>query len=60
MAAEENHESLGVAGDIGTLHNHISSFQMGTMASLNASTTHSIAGSRPTTPHSTVSTAPVM
>lgn len=33
---------------------------MGTMASLNASTTHSIAGSRPTTPHSTVSTAPVM
>jgi len=34
-------------------------FQIGTMASLNASTTHSLAGSRPTTPHSTVSTAPV-
>lgn len=34
--------------------------RMGTMASLNASTTHSIAGSRPTTPHSTVSTAQVM
>nr|CAD7446026.1 unnamed protein product [Timema bartmani] len=33
--------------------------RMGTMASLNASTTHSLAGSRPTTPHSTVSTAPV-
>lgn len=33
--------------------------RMGTMTSLNASTTHSIAGSRPTTPHSTVSTAPV-
>ncbi|XP_049941348.1 uncharacterized protein LOC126418575 [Schistocerca serialis cubense] len=32
--------------------------RMGTMTSLNASTTHSIAGSRPTTPHSTVSTAP--
>ncbi|XP_063230643.1 uncharacterized protein LOC134535462 isoform X2 [Bacillus rossius redtenbacheri] len=32
--------------------------RMGTMQSLNASTTHSIAGSRPTTPHSTVSTAP--
>ncbi|KAJ9589450.1 hypothetical protein L9F63_017353, partial [Diploptera punctata] len=34
--------------------------RMGTLASLNASTTHSIAGSRPTTPHSTVSTVPVM
>ncbi|XP_054281441.1 uncharacterized protein LOC128999106 isoform X2 [Macrosteles quadrilineatus] len=34
--------------------------RMGTMASLNASTTHSLAGSRPTTPHSTVSTQPVM
>ncbi|XP_075218880.1 protein pasi2 [Lycorma delicatula] len=34
--------------------------RMGTMASLNASTTHSLAGSRPTTPHSTVSTAPAM
>ncbi|XP_066991219.1 uncharacterized protein pasi2 [Anabrus simplex] len=34
--------------------------RMGTLASLNASTTHSLAGSRPTTPHSTVSTAPVM
>lgn len=33
--------------------------RIGTMASLNASTTHSLAGSRPTTPHSTVSTAPV-
>ncbi|KAL1139613.1 hypothetical protein AAG570_006595 [Ranatra chinensis] len=33
--------------------------RMGTMASLNASTTHSLAGSRPTTPHSTVSTQPV-
>ncbi|KAL0281110.1 UNVERIFIED_CONTAM: hypothetical protein PYX00_002206 [Menopon gallinae] len=33
--------------------------RMGTMTSLNASTTHSIAGSRPTTPHSTVSTAPI-
>lgn len=33
-------------------------FQMGTMASLH-STTHSLAGSRPTTPHSTVSTIPV-
>ncbi|EEB19351.1 conserved hypothetical protein [Pediculus humanus corporis] len=33
--------------------------RMGTMTSLNASTTHSIAGSRPTTPHSTISTAPV-
>lgn len=33
--------------------------RMGTMASLNASTTHSLAGSRPTTPHSTVSTMPV-
>lgn len=33
--------------------------RMGTMQSLNASTTHSIAGSRPTTPHSTVSTMPV-
>ncbi|KAK6633888.1 hypothetical protein RUM44_004495 [Polyplax serrata] len=32
--------------------------RMGTMTSLNASTTHSIAGSRPTTPHSTISTAP--
>lgn len=34
--------------------------RMGTMASLNASTTHSLAGSRPTTPHSTISTAPVV
>lgn len=34
-------------------------FQIGTMQSLNASTTHSIAGSRPTTPHSVVSTLPV-
>ncbi|KAK7598278.1 hypothetical protein V9T40_006513 [Parthenolecanium corni] len=34
--------------------------RMGTMQSLNASTTHSLAGSRPTTPHSTVSTAPVV
>ncbi|RZF46124.1 hypothetical protein LSTR_LSTR012984 [Laodelphax striatellus] len=34
--------------------------RMGTISSLNASTTHSLAGSRPTTPHSTVSTAPVM
>lgn len=34
--------------------------RMGTMTSLNASVSHSIAGSRPTTPHSTVSTAPVM
>ncbi|GLG99514.1 Uncharacterized protein GBIM_05966 [Gryllus bimaculatus] len=34
--------------------------RMGTLASLNASTTHSLAGSRPTTPHSTVLTAPVM
>ncbi|KAG8037985.1 hypothetical protein G9C98_006310 [Cotesia typhae] len=33
--------------------------RIGTMQSLNASTTHSIAGSRPTTPHSTVSTMPV-
>ncbi|XP_027837186.2 uncharacterized protein LOC114119711 [Aphis gossypii] len=33
--------------------------RIGTMASLNASTTHSLAGSRPTTPHSTVSTVPV-
>lgn len=33
--------------------------RMGTMQSLNASTTHSLAGSRPTTPHSTVSTMPV-
>lgn len=32
--------------------------RMGTMASLH-STTHSLAGSRPTTPHSTVSTMPV-
>jgi len=32
--------------------------RMGTMASLH-STTHSLAGSRPTTPHSTVSTIPV-
>lgn len=32
--------------------------RMGTMQSLNASTTHSIAGSRPTTPHSAVSTMP--
>lgn len=34
-------------------------FQMGTMQSLHGSTTHSMAGSRPTTPHSTVSTMPV-
>lgn len=34
-------------------------FQMGTMASLHASTANSLAGSRPTTPHSTVSTMPV-
>lgn len=33
--------------------------RMGTMQSLNASMTHSLAGSRPTTPHSTVSTQPV-
>lgn len=33
--------------------------RMGTMASLHASATHSLAGSRPTTPHSTVSTMPV-
>lgn len=33
--------------------------RIGTMQSLNASTTHSIAGSRPTTPHSVVSTLPV-
>ncbi|XP_018323537.1 uncharacterized protein LOC108735844 [Agrilus planipennis] len=33
--------------------------RMGTMQSLNASTTHSLAGSRPTTPHSTVSTMPM-
>jgi len=33
--------------------------RIGTMQSLNASTTHSIAGSRPTTPHSAVSTMPV-
>ncbi|KAB0790946.1 hypothetical protein PPYR_02746 [Photinus pyralis] len=33
--------------------------RIGTMQSLNASTTHSLAGSRPTTPHSTVSTMPV-
>ncbi|XP_015124477.1 uncharacterized protein LOC107046381 [Diachasma alloeum] len=33
--------------------------RMGTMQSLNASTTHSIAGSRPTTPHSTVLTMPI-
>ncbi|KAJ8688428.1 hypothetical protein QAD02_024223 [Eretmocerus hayati] len=33
--------------------------RIGTLQSLNASTTHSIAGSRPTTPHSTVSTMPV-
>lgn len=32
--------------------------RIGTMQSLNASTTHSIAGSRPTTPHSAVSTMP--
>jgi len=32
---------------------------MGTMASLNASAAQSLAGSRPTTPHSTVSTMPV-
>ncbi|XP_071441080.1 uncharacterized protein pasi2 [Hetaerina americana] len=34
--------------------------RMGTMTSLNASVAHSISGSRPTTPHSTISTAPVM
>lgn len=34
-------------------------FQMGTMQSLNASIAHSIGNSRPTTPHSTISTAPV-
>ncbi|KAE8738300.1 hypothetical protein FOCC_FOCC016224 [Frankliniella occidentalis] len=33
--------------------------RMGTMASLNASTTNSLAGSRPTTPHGTVSTSPI-
>lgn len=33
--------------------------RMGTMQSLTASTAHSLAGSRPTTPHSTVSTQPV-
>ncbi|EAT38135.1 AAEL009936-PA [Aedes aegypti] len=33
--------------------------RMGTMQSLNASVAHSLAGSRPTTPHSTVSTMPV-
>lgn len=33
--------------------------RMGTMQSLNASTVPSLAGSRPTTPHSTVSTMPV-
>ncbi|CAH1129771.1 unnamed protein product [Ceutorhynchus assimilis] len=33
--------------------------RMGTMQSLNASTAASLAGSRPTTPHSTVSTMPV-
>lgn len=33
--------------------------RIGTMQSLNASTTHSIAGSRPTTPHSAVSTMPI-
>ncbi|XP_019894670.1 uncharacterized protein LOC101893667 [Musca domestica] len=33
--------------------------RMGTMASLHASTANSLAGSRPTTPHSTVSTMPV-
>lgn len=33
--------------------------RMGTMQSLNASTAPSLAGSRPTTPHSTVSTMPV-
>ncbi|CAO1369453.1 unnamed protein product [Diamesa serratosioi] len=33
--------------------------RMGTMQSLNASTVHSLAGSRPTTPHSTVSTMPI-
>ncbi|XP_077286675.1 protein pasi2 [Arctopsyche grandis] len=37
----------------------LAQLRMGTMASLNASTTHSLAGSRPTTPHSTVSTMPV-
>ncbi|BES94698.1 unnamed protein product [Nesidiocoris tenuis] len=33
--------------------------RMGTMQSLNASTTQSLAGSRPTTPHSTISAHPV-
>lgn len=33
--------------------------RMGTMASLNASTTNSLAGSRPTTPHGTLSTSPI-
>jgi hypothetical protein len=33
--------------------------QMGTMQSLNASIAHSIGNSRPTTPHSTISAAPV-
>ncbi|KAL3270846.1 hypothetical protein HHI36_021364 [Cryptolaemus montrouzieri] len=33
--------------------------RMGTMQSLNASTVPSLAGSRPTTPHSTISTMPV-
>ncbi|KAF7283514.1 hypothetical protein GWI33_000350 [Rhynchophorus ferrugineus] len=33
--------------------------RMGTMQSLNASTVPSLAGSRPTTPHSTVSTMPI-
>ncbi|KAI5712593.1 hypothetical protein M8J76_014833 [Diaphorina citri] len=38
----------------------VARLRMGTMQSLNASTVHSLAGSRPTTPHSTVSTQPVM
>lgn len=38
----------------------LAQLRMGTMASLNASTTHSLAGSRPTTPHSTVSATPVV
>lgn len=33
--------------------------RMGTMASLNASTAGSLAGSRPTTPHGTISTSPI-
>ncbi|OXU21098.1 hypothetical protein TSAR_015355 [Trichomalopsis sarcophagae] len=41
------------------INTFVSQKSIGTMQSLNASTTHSIAGSRPTTPHSTVSTMPV-